>query len=103
VIGRRGRARPLRRRHGDIDGAGARRAADAFGRHLRIDGHHITRWRQGGATELDNLVLLCHRHHWMVHEGGWELIRRDYGAMTAIAPMPAVERRARAPDTTPVG
>ncbi|MCH7565749.1 MAG: DUF222 domain-containing protein [Gemmatimonadetes bacterium] len=35
------------------------------------DAHHITHWAEGGDTKLDNLVLLCRRHHRAVHEGGW--------------------------------
>lgn len=27
------------------------------------DAHHITAWLQGGATDVDNLTLLCRRHH----------------------------------------
>jgi hypothetical protein len=34
------------------------------------DAHHIVPWDRGGATDLDNLVLLCRRHHRLVHEGG---------------------------------
>ena len=30
-------------------------------------GHHIQHWSQGGSTSLDNLVLLCSRHHHQVH------------------------------------
>ena len=37
-------------------------------RHL--DAHHITHWAAGGPTDLDNLLLLCPRHHTWVHEGG---------------------------------
>jgi hypothetical protein len=33
-------------------------------------GHHIWHWTKGGPTDLDNLVLLCHRHHRAAHEGG---------------------------------
>ena len=33
------------------------------------DAHHITHWASGGRTSLDNLVLLCRRHHTAVHEG----------------------------------
>lgn len=33
------------------------------------DAHHIKHWADGGDTSLDNLVLLCRRHHHMVHEG----------------------------------
>ncbi len=35
-----------------------------------VDAHHIDHWAHGGATTLDNLVLLCRRHHRAVHEGG---------------------------------
>jgi uncharacterized protein DUF222/HNH endonuclease len=64
--------------------------------------HHIIHWAQGGATDLDNLVLICHRHHWLVHEGGWNLVREEDGRMLAIAPVAEVAWRARAPDDTPV-
>jgi len=30
--------------------------------------HHLTWWSRGGHTNLDNLVLLCDRHHTIVHE-----------------------------------
>jgi hypothetical protein len=39
------------------------------------DAHHLRHWTRGGATDLDNLCLLCRRHHVMVHEGGWTLAR----------------------------
>lgn len=60
--------------------------------------HHLIHWVHGGKTELDNLVLLCHRHHWLVHEGGWQLVRgRDRG-VSAVPPVPDYFRQARAPD-----
>jgi hypothetical protein len=31
------------------------------------DAHHIQWWRRQGVTDLDNLVLLCNRHHHHVH------------------------------------
>jgi HNH endonuclease len=37
------------------------------------DAHHLTHWLAGGATSLENLVLLCRTHHRAVHEGGWRL------------------------------
>ena len=46
----------------------------------RCDAHHVEHWIDGGATSLDNLVLLCRRHHRAVHEGGFavrQLSRRD--------------------------
>jgi hypothetical protein len=48
--------------------------------------HHIIHWAHGGGSELENQILLCHRHHWLVHEGGWQLIKRDDGAVETIAP-----------------
>ena len=35
------------------------------------DAHHIRHWADGGETRLDNLVLLCRRHHRAVHEEGF--------------------------------
>jgi hypothetical protein len=46
--------------------------------------HHLIHWCHGGNTDLDNLVLLCHRHHWMVHEGGWQIARDDSGRILTI-------------------
>ena len=31
-------------------------------------------WEHGGPTQLENLILLCHFHHHVVHEGGWNVI-----------------------------
>ncbi len=36
-----------------------------------VDAHHITHWADGGETRMDNLVLLCRRHHRLVHEAGF--------------------------------
>lgn len=35
--------------------------------------HHIRWWSKGGRTDLDNGILLCTRHHRMVHEGNWTI------------------------------
>lgn len=37
------------------------------------DAHHIVHWANGGPTCLDNLVLLCRRHHRLLHEGGYTI------------------------------
>jgi hypothetical protein len=34
-----------------------------------LHAHHIQHWEDGGATELDNLVLLCPYHHRAHHRG----------------------------------
>ena len=35
------------------------------------DAHHVVHWIEGGPTSVDNLVLLCDRHHHVVHQPGW--------------------------------
>lgn len=50
-----------------------------------VDAHHIEHWVDGGETTVDNLLLLCRRHHRFVHEfgftiektGGSEVVFRD--------------------------
>jgi hypothetical protein len=37
------------------------------------DAHHVHFWRHLGMTELENLVLLCNRHHHLIHRPGWQL------------------------------
>jgi hypothetical protein len=48
--------------------------------------HHLLHWIRGGPTDLANIVLLCHRHHWMVHEGRWQLVKTDDGQLLTIPP-----------------
>jgi hypothetical protein len=40
----------------------------------RCHAHHVQHWENGGPTDLDNLVLICSRHHHAVHEGGWTVV-----------------------------
>jgi hypothetical protein len=47
--------------------------------------HHIKHWADGGAKTLDNLVLLCRRHHRRVHEEGWKL---EWGAERELVAIP---------------
>jgi hypothetical protein len=35
------------------------------------EGHHLRPWQAGGATNLANLVLLCSRHHHLLHTPRW--------------------------------
>jgi hypothetical protein len=37
------------------------------------DGHHIRHWVHGGETNVANTLLLCPRHHTLVHEGGFTI------------------------------
>ena len=61
-------------------------------------GHHLAHWINGGQTDLSNLVLLCYRHHWMVHEGQWQIVRSDDGRMLTVPPITEYQRLARGPD-----
>ena len=71
-----------------------RRALAARDRHCRFpgctatrcDGHHIRHWAHGGATALDNLVLLCRRHHRAVHEEGFGVTLGDDGEAHFVRP-----------------
>jgi hypothetical protein len=35
--------------------------------------HHIIWWRNGGRTDLANLIPLCTKHHTNVHHDGWTI------------------------------
>jgi len=62
-----------------------------------VDAHHVRHWADGGETRMDNLVLLCRRHHRLVHEGGFRVtmtragqveFTRPDGEMVPQAPQP---------------
>jgi Domain of unknown function (DUF222)/HNH endonuclease len=86
----------------------ARRALNARDGHCRWPGcerppsrsaaHHLVHWNQGGGSELDNLVLLCHRHHRLVHEGGWQIVRGEDGRLLTVPPTVTFGSLARGPD-----
>jgi hypothetical protein len=40
-------------------------------RQRHLEAHHVIHWLRGGLTDLDNLVLLCRRHHMAIHEEGF--------------------------------
>ena len=74
-----GRSEPLDvGRRTPVVPAGMRRAVILRDRHCRFpgcdrpqtwcDAHHVIHWADGGPTALSNLVLLCRRHHRMLHE-----------------------------------
>ena len=52
----------------------------------RCDAHHLQHWTDGGSTRLDNLLLLCRRHHRAVHEGGFGVRRGLDGVLTFVRP-----------------
>ena len=52
----------------------------------RVDAHHIEHWADGGRTALDNLVLLCRRHHRAVHEEGYRVTIDAAGDVKFLRP-----------------
>jgi hypothetical protein len=38
-----------------------------------LHAHHLVHWADGGQTDLDNLILLCSRHHRLLHEHHWQI------------------------------
>jgi hypothetical protein len=58
--------------------------------------HHIVFWGRGGPNNLPNQVLLCHFHHRLVHEGGWQVVKagREF---RFLPPERVVMRKARGP------
>jgi Domain of unknown function (DUF222)/HNH endonuclease len=88
----------------------ARRALNARDQYCRWPGcertasksaaHHLVHWIEGGKTDLSNLILLCHRHHWMVHEGGWKLVQAKDDRLLAVPPTYRYSPPVRAPDET---
>jgi hypothetical protein len=76
-----GRSEPLDvGRRTPVVSAAVRRAVIVRDRHCRFpgcdrpqawcDAHHVVHWTDGGPTSLANLLLLCRRHHGMVHRSG---------------------------------
>ena len=51
------------------------------------DAHHVRHWSHGGATALGNLVLLCSRHHHLIHQPGVR-VRLDPGDASLVIELP---------------
>jgi hypothetical protein len=50
------------------------------------EGHHVMWVTQNGPTELANLVLLCSRHHHVLHQPGWHAKLRPDGEFEVTDP-----------------
>lgn len=57
------------------------------------DAHHVRPWLDGGPTALDNLVLLCSKHHWIVHHTAWRITFRH--GIPYVIPPPLVDPEQR--------
>jgi len=61
----------LRTLLGQLDGERCRFPGCRHTRHLHA--HHLLFWSDGGPTDLANLVLVCSRHHRLIHRDGYRL------------------------------
>ncbi len=52
--------------------------------------HHIQHWTKGGITAMSNLVLLCGRHHIVVHHEGWT-VRIAEDGLPEFTPPPWID------------
>lgn len=77
-----------------------RAAVTARDRHCRFPGcdrsprysevHHIDHWTDGGPTSTENCVLMCRRHHHLIHEGGYRLDHDPGGGLRFYNPVGTV-------------
>ncbi|MCW2621534.1 MAG: endonuclease [Frankiales bacterium] len=51
-------------------------------RRRNLHAHHVVFWRNGGPTDLANLVLVCSRHHTLIHQEGFALVLRPDRSLT---------------------
>jgi hypothetical protein len=42
------------------------------------ESHHINEYQHGGRTDLKDGVALCRRHHLLLHNNGWQILRREH-------------------------
>jgi hypothetical protein len=50
------------------------------------EAHHVQWFSAGGATRIDNLVMLCSRHHHRLHQPGWDAKLTPDGAFRVTHP-----------------
>ena len=84
----------LRARYGACGGCGA----DMW----ICQGHHIRPVSQGGATNIDNLMLACWACHQKIHHHGWREVPDGRGLYTIVPPEQIRHGPARAPDPPPI-
>ncbi len=52
----------------------------------RCTAHHVVFWRHHGETKIDNLVLLCSKHHRLIHKSEWKVRIAQDGLPEFTAP-----------------
>jgi hypothetical protein len=56
------------------------------GRQHHLHAHHIVEYTDGGPTTKNNLIMLCSRHHPLLHRHGWTIIGNPNGKITFNRP-----------------
>lgn len=51
-----------------------------------LQAHHVVHWIHGGHTDLNNLILLCERHHAAHHDGSFSVHARGRGRFRFVRP-----------------
>ena len=64
------------------------------------EAHHIVPWKCGGATRVDNLVLVCWSCHGRIHDHNWQVVVR--GGRYRLVPPDASSPPNPAPSRKPV-
>src|SRR5207253_2528899 len=49
--------------------------------------HHIVWYSRSRKTKIAEMLLLCPHHHWLVHEGGWQVALKADGEVVFIPPL----------------
>ena len=50
------------------------------------EAHHLDMYSEGGRTDIDRGILLCHFHHRELHHGGWTITRNGKADFTLHPP-----------------
>jgi Domain of unknown function (DUF222)/HNH endonuclease len=50
------------------------------------EGHHVRPWQHGGPTQISNLVLVCIRHHHVLHHPHWHAKLLPEGTLEVTDP-----------------
>jgi hypothetical protein len=105
-VGRRARTIPVAIERALSAAAGRKCRFPGCTHSIFVDSHHIVHWADGGKTSLENLCDLCRRHHRLVHEEGYRVVRSEEGRFSffhpqgwqvdEVPPVPAVDVAARA-------
>lgn len=68
---------------------------------IACDAHHVQHWADGGSTSLDNLVLLCRKHHTVTHHTPWHVAIDSRTRRPVWTPPPPADLRTHHPPPRP--